>query len=83
MRTTLSHRYNSPNADLTTRFLERTSWNFCTLELFPDEGETCWYADDNKFTNFEGTMERWTLAVPGMNWYVRLYAPDGGVARGL
>jgi hypothetical protein len=63
-----------------TSFLSLTSWNFCTTELFPSNEEVCWYARDNFFTNTVGTLETWTLAVPGLTWYVRLAAPSGGTA---
>lgn len=61
-------------------FLARTAWNLCTLELFPGDGETCWYAQDVHVSNLDGVTEAWRLAVPGMRWYVRLVAPYGGTA---
>ena len=61
-------------------FLAETKWNFCTKELRPERGEECWFETDRHVSNYVGTVDTWRLEVPGMNWYVRLLAPFGGVA---
>ena len=61
-------------------FLSGTKWNFCTKELRPEIGEECWYVTDRVISNYVGTTDKWTLEVPGLNWYVRLVAPFGGTS---
>ena len=61
-------------------FLAETKWNLCTEELRPERGEECWFETDRHVSNYVGTVDTWRLEVPGMNWYVRLLAPFGGVA---
>ena len=62
-------------------FLSGTKWNFCTRgRLRPEIGEECWYVTDRVISNYVGTTDKWTLEVPGLNWYVRLVAPFGGTS---
>lgn len=63
-------------------FLFETSWNLCTRELYlpSKDVEECWFANFSQFKYDNGTMETYNLAVPGLNWYVKLNVPYGGTS---
>jgi len=70
--------FSSADDELIESFLALTSWNLCTTQLFPDDGETCWFAAEQVMTGHTaGGLSR-TSTRPTSNRQTesaRLYEP--------
>ena len=68
--------------DRVADFMEKTNWNLCTRELYLPRKtvEECWFANSRQFKYRNGTVETYEIMVPGLQWYVKLNAPYGGMS---
>jgi len=74
--------YFTDDADRVADFMEKTTWNLCTRELYLPRktAEECWFANSRRFKYHNGTAETYEMMVPGLQWHVKLNAPYGGTS---
>ena len=74
--------YFAADDDRVAIFMNTTTWNLCTRELYLPKNtvEECWFANSRQFKYYNGTVETYEMMVPGLQWQVKLNAPYGGTS---